>query len=484
MQEVDERCHLGLDLLFGAEDVRIVLGESAHAHDAVQGARGLIAVAAAEFGQPERQVSVGFQTLVEHLYVTGAVHWLDRELAIFRLQHEHVIAKFIGMPGTLPKRHIHQLWRTDLLIAVRALRLPHVLLNRLIQRPAVRMPENHTRRFLLRVEQVQLLADFAVIAFFRFLDAGEVFLELLLVGPCSAVNTLQHLVVGVAAPICARHLGQLECLELAGAGHVRPTAQVHPRALLVNGQLLSCRQAFDNLYFIVLTHVAEQLNSALATHDQPLDRQVIGDDLLHALLDLLEVFRGKVVTAGKIVVKAIIDHGANGHLGARKQFLHRHGQQVRSGMPYHLQARLIALRDNRQADIAVNDVTGIHRMPVHNTRQRSLGQARANCAGNIVNRDGCVELALAAVGEGNRKHAFSLVSVVTPTKGHVSGLQSKAGDQGSCSPISPKFGPRIITQAARQVTEYSLPGERVRSQHRLLAIVKRSVCSKSAPRVL
>ena len=47
-----DRDALVFELLFGAEDVRIVLGEAAHAHQAVQRARRLIAVDAAEFGDP------------------------------------------------------------------------------------------------------------------------------------------------------------------------------------------------------------------------------------------------------------------------------------------------------------------------------------------------------------------------------------------------------------------------------------------------
>jgi hypothetical protein len=42
---------LGLHLALGAEDVRVVLREAAHAHDPVQRARRLVAVAGAELGQ-------------------------------------------------------------------------------------------------------------------------------------------------------------------------------------------------------------------------------------------------------------------------------------------------------------------------------------------------------------------------------------------------------------------------------------------------
>ena len=53
--------HLGLDLVLGAEDVAIVLGEAAHAHDAVQRAGRLVAVAGAELAIAHRQVAVAVQ---------------------------------------------------------------------------------------------------------------------------------------------------------------------------------------------------------------------------------------------------------------------------------------------------------------------------------------------------------------------------------------------------------------------------------------
>ena len=77
--------HLVGDLVLGAEDVRVVLGEAAHAHEAVQRAVRLVAVAGAELGQAERQVAVGLDALVEDLHVAGAVHRLERMLTRFSL---------------------------------------------------------------------------------------------------------------------------------------------------------------------------------------------------------------------------------------------------------------------------------------------------------------------------------------------------------------------------------------------------------------
>ena len=48
----------GSDLLLGAEDVAVVLGERPHPHDAVQRPGGLVAVARAEFAEAQRQVAI------------------------------------------------------------------------------------------------------------------------------------------------------------------------------------------------------------------------------------------------------------------------------------------------------------------------------------------------------------------------------------------------------------------------------------------
>ncbi len=71
-------------LLFGAEDMRVVLGEAAHAHQPEQRAGGLIAVHGAEFGEPNREVSIGFQAMLENLHMARAIHRLQRENTVVR----------------------------------------------------------------------------------------------------------------------------------------------------------------------------------------------------------------------------------------------------------------------------------------------------------------------------------------------------------------------------------------------------------------
>src|SRR5260363_215267 len=80
------------DLILGAKNMRIVLHKAAHAHQAMQRARRLIPVACAEFCQPQRQIAIRTQRMIENLHVPRATHRLDRVVALFRLGREHLLA--------------------------------------------------------------------------------------------------------------------------------------------------------------------------------------------------------------------------------------------------------------------------------------------------------------------------------------------------------------------------------------------------------
>jgi hypothetical protein len=122
-QEPDElRAFLG-DLVLGAEDVGVVLGEAADAHEAVERAMRLVAVAGAELGEPQREVAVGLDALVEHLHVAGAVHGLERIDPLFvgmflvDLGDEHVLAVLVPVARGLPELAVHDLRGADFLVS-------------------------------------------------------------------------------------------------------------------------------------------------------------------------------------------------------------------------------------------------------------------------------------------------------------------------------------------------------------------------------
>ena len=74
--EVEQADQLVLDLVAGAEDVAVVLGEAADAHEAVQHPRALVAVHRAQLEQPQRQLPVAALPAPEDQHVERAVHRL------------------------------------------------------------------------------------------------------------------------------------------------------------------------------------------------------------------------------------------------------------------------------------------------------------------------------------------------------------------------------------------------------------------------
>ena len=72
-----EILHFLHNLVFAAEDVGVVLRKLSHAHQAMERAMRLVAMAAAIFVKPQRQVAVGFDALTEDQDMCRAVHRLQ-----------------------------------------------------------------------------------------------------------------------------------------------------------------------------------------------------------------------------------------------------------------------------------------------------------------------------------------------------------------------------------------------------------------------
>src|SRR2546429_7598314 len=87
-------------------------------------------------------------------------------------------------------------------------------------------------------EEVQLLAQLAVVALARLLLLLEPGIEVLLVEESRAVDTLELRVAMISAPVRARHVEQLDHPDPARRRRVRPEAEVHPIAVRVQSQRL------------------------------------------------------------------------------------------------------------------------------------------------------------------------------------------------------------------------------------------------------
>ena len=234
--EVEHAAHLVLELLGGAVDVGVVLGEVAHAEEPVQHAGELVAVHLAELGDAQRQVAVAAPARLVDEQAAGAVHRLDRERLPVDLGEVHVLLVVVPVARPLPELAAQDLRRAHLLVAGLDVLLAPVVDDRVPEAHALGVEEGEAGALLVEAEEVEVAAEAAVVALAGHLECLEIRRQLLLGRPGGAVDAREHRVVLVAAPVGAGQRGELEgaLADLGGRGHVRPAAEVGELALGVD----------------------------------------------------------------------------------------------------------------------------------------------------------------------------------------------------------------------------------------------------------
>ena len=116
--EFDAVLHFLFDLLRHAENVRVVLGEAAHAQQAVQHARALVAIDGAQLSQPHGQLAIAAQSRLVNQDVARAVHGLELIVGLFDFDRaEHVLAIKIRVAAGLPQIEPHDVRSKNQIVA-------------------------------------------------------------------------------------------------------------------------------------------------------------------------------------------------------------------------------------------------------------------------------------------------------------------------------------------------------------------------------
>ena len=322
--------------------MRVVLRELAHAHQAVKRTMRLVAVAAAHFRQPHRQVAIAFDTLTEDQHMRRAVHRLERHPLGLVAHHwtfilgvghfvgddEHVLTVFAPVARLFPLARVHDLRRLYLEIARDIQTAAHIRLEREVNHKALGMPEDAAVRLGLQMEQVHVRADAAVVALGGLLEPDQMFAQLLLVEPAGTIDPAEHRVVLVAAPIGTRNSRQLESLrvKLARRGQMRAPAHVHPGASAVDSNLVGVGQFGRPFGLERLAIGLPARNQVGAAPDFAHQRLIARDDRAHFGFDRGQVLLGeRTILRCEVVVKAVIGRRPEGDLRAGEQMLHRLG---------------------------------------------------------------------------------------------------------------------------------------------------------------
>ena len=227
------------------------------------------------------------------------------------------------MARLLPQGTVNNLRGLDLLITSIVLNFTHVLLEYLINGPAVRMPEHHTRRLFLQVEQIQLLRQFTVVALLSLFKTLEIRFHVFFIVPRGTVDTLQLSVLRVTTPVGAGHTLQLEDTHNTSIRYVRAAAHICVFFMVIQANRLFTffDQIVDQLNFVVFTTINKHAACVFDRRHLLDDFVILLDQLFNTLLDGFEVFGCKWTLVINIVIEAVFDHRTNGHLSRWVQLL-------------------------------------------------------------------------------------------------------------------------------------------------------------------
>ena len=252
-----------------------------------------------------------------------------------------------------------------------------------------------------------------MVAALGLLQHVQVGLELLLVRPRGAIDPLEHLVVGIPAPVRARDAHELERLaEPSGRGEVRTAAEVDPVALAVEGDGLVARDALDDLRLVLLAPLAEEPDRLVAAPHLARDGLVAVDDLAHAILHALQVLGREGLIAGEVVVEPVLDGRPDGDLRLRPELLDRLGEDVGRVVAQQLERLLGIPGHDGDGRVGVDGRGEIAHRTVDPDCERRPGESLADARGDVGPGHRSVEAPGRAVGQRDSRHVVSVLRMM------------------------------------------------------------------------
>jgi len=342
-REIQAAAELVLELLRAQDQMALGDRELAHADEAVHFAGVLVAEERRGLAQAHRQVAVAAGAVEEHLILERAGHGTQRE-AFLRLvlgiaQHEHAVEIVVPVAGDLVELALGHVRRLGEKIAALLLLVLDPALEQLDDAGALRQQNGQALAdHVDRGEVLELAADLVVVALAGLFLLGEIRVEFFLFREGDGVDSLKHFALGVAAPVGAAALRQLDgiALDAAGGVEVRARAEVGELTLTVEADDGVLRQVVDELHLIGLLLLLHELDGFLARQLEPLELQLFLADLAHLGFEGIEMLLREIERGVEVVVESVVDRGTDGQLDIRIEALDSLRQHMRAGMPVRL----------------------------------------------------------------------------------------------------------------------------------------------------
>ena len=199
----------------------------------MKGSVQLVSVYKAEFTDAHREITIGTLLALEVKNSSRAVHRLNCIVFIINFGEVHIFLIMIPMAGLDPQLLGEDDWCHDFNIAEFLEQLSFIFHQLIAENHSLWMEERETRSFFMEGKEVKLFSEFSMITFFCFCTYKEEMFKIFFVEECSRINTLEHLVVFIAAPVSTCNGHQLKYLDFAGCFHMRACAKVCEISLFI-----------------------------------------------------------------------------------------------------------------------------------------------------------------------------------------------------------------------------------------------------------
>ena len=297
-------------------------------------ARLLVAIDGPELRDPHRQIAKAGRLALKETDMVRTVHGPQLPLLVLHLGGRiHRVPIALQVSADLVELQAGDVGGFHVLVALAALETQDELLHLVADgRPLGSQQRQAAAHHLVDQEEIEFLAQLAMVTFGRLLEHLEVRVELRLRRKGGAVDASQLLVLLAPLPVGAGNREQAEGAQFAGVRHMWPQAEVDEVTGPVEARRRLRDLLFDQLDLEWLVQALEQ-GDGFGPRHLLFDEGCRGlDDLVHARLDLGQRLREQAILEGEVVVEALV--------GGRPDADHRAGKEIEDRRRHDMRRRM------------------------------------------------------------------------------------------------------------------------------------------------
>src|SRR6185437_540228 len=246
------------------------------------------------------------------------------------------------------------------------------------------MPENQAGAgFILNAEEIEFLAEFAMVAPLGLFEFVQIFVEFLLLDETRAVNPLHLRIFFVAFPVGAGYIHQFKSFYAPGGRDVRTAAEVDKFSGGVKGNHRLDGFFFHQFALKFLLRFAIEVERLGLRNQFALVGNIFRGQLVHLALDFCEVLGSERLLAHKFVKESGVNRRADAEFYIRVKFENGRSEQMSSRVAEYLNRVRVLGGEDRQFRVMFQRPREIDQVAVDARDESFLRQARRDLAGNL-----------------------------------------------------------------------------------------------------